>query len=238
MTTALAGTETTLVARFEADGTAADPQDPIQLTVTSLAGGTPVVDTTNVGHPATGTFTYVWSVPEVLEVTDYLVIWDPAGDDVSASEVVQVFPVVTHSWATVAQVLGFTAQEVTPADIQMASGIITLYGNANMELADDYAKQDLYWLAAATAYQTVWMKPKADTLLQDRESHASTSADGVQVARKADSDIMLAPLAARALRNLSWIGGRTDVPPRTRKGYNFLAEQDDHMNAWMSGRAL
>jgi hypothetical protein len=234
----MAAVETTLVARFELNGTAADPETPLHLTVVALTGGTPVVDTTSVAHPGLGTFTYAWTPPQVLEVTDFLVIWDPAGDDISASEVVTVFPVVTHSWATIAQVLGFTGQEVTPTDIQMASGLITLYGNANLDLVDAYRAQDLYWLAAATAYQTVWMKPKGETLLQDRESHASTSADGVQVTREAGSDLMLGPLAARALRNLSWISGGTHMPARGHRAARFTNEADDHIGAWTSGRAL
>lgn len=238
MTTAMSGTDTILVARFEHNGTATDPETPLRLTVTALAGGAPVVDTETLGHPGAGTFTYLWSAPVVTEVTDYLVIWDPAGDDVSASEVVTVYPSVTRSWANVAQVLGYTGQEMSPGDIQLASGIITLYADADPELADKYRAKDLANLAAATAYQTVWMKPKLATLLQDRESHTSTSGDGVQVTRETGSDIMLAPLAARALRNLSWIGGRTNLPGPAAAQANFLNERDDHVGVWMSGRAL
>jgi hypothetical protein len=236
MTTALGGQEITLVAIFELDGTAADPELPLRLTVAPLAGGAFVVDTSAVTRVSQGTFTYAWTPPEVQEVTDFLAVWDPSGDDVSATEVVQVLPAVEHTWATMAQVVGFTGKEVSAASLQVASGMITLYGNADPGLVDSYRQKDLYWLAMATSYQAVWVAPKLDTILEDRESHTSTSADGVQVTREAGSDLTLAPLAARALRNLSWIGGGINMPLVGTARANFLNEADDHVNVWMSGR--
>ena len=238
MTTATAGVVNTLVARFESAGTLADPTLPLHLTVTPLAGGPAVVDTTTVEHPATGIFTYAWTPADVDAATDYLVTWDPAGNDTAASEIITVLPAVVGSWATVEQALGFTGLTTTPEALLVASSIVTLYSEADFaQAANTILARDRYWLAMATSYQAVWM-PMKPGLLQLRESHTDTSADGVRTSRRSDSDIMLAPLAARALRNLSWIKGR-DVSYRNirqRVKGSFLNEAFDYQDAWTSGR--
>ncbi len=238
MTTATAGVETTLVARFESAGTAADPELPLTLTLAPLAGGANVVNTSDVEHPSTGIFTYAWTPGDVDVVTDYLVTWDPSGADIAATEVITVLPAVVGSWATVDQALGFTGLTVTAAQLLVASSIITLYSEADFaQETNTILARDRYWLAMATSYQAVWM-PMKPGLLQLRESHTDTSADGVRTSRKSDSDIMLAPLAARALRNLSWIKGR-DVSYRNireRVKGSFLNEAYDYQDAWTSGR--
>jgi hypothetical protein len=240
MTTAVAGIETTLVARFEAAGTAADPELPLHLTVVPLAGGAAVVDTVDAyAHPATGIFTYAWTPGAVQAATDFLVTWDPPGDDVAATEVVTVLPAVTGSWATVGQALGFTNLVVTETELLMASSVITLYAGVTTDQEENtILPRDRYWLAMATSYQAVWMRSKPG-LLEFRESHTDMSADGVRTAREAPSDVMLAPLAARTLRNLSWITGRDvsyqDMRTRRRMA-GSLNEADDVYDAWTSGK--
>lgn len=238
MTTATAGVPITLVARFESAGTATDPTLPITLTVAPLAGGANVVETTTLGHPSAGTFTYAWTPEDVDAATDFLVVWDPSGNDGAASEVVTVLPAVVGSWATADQALGFTGITVTAQQLLVASSLITLYSEADFaQEANTILTRDRYWLAMATSYQAVWM-PSKPGLLQLRESHKDTSADGVRTSRQSDSDIMLAPLAARALRNLSWIKGR-DVSYaniRRRVKGSFISETGDPYNVWQSGR--
>jgi hypothetical protein len=142
------------------------------------------------------------------------------------------------SWATPEQALAFTGLEVTQAELDPASAMIDLYaGVSEDQPAPSILDRDRRWLAMACAYQAVWMRSKPG-LLEYRESHQDTSADGVRTSRRSDSDIMLAPLAARALRNLSWIGPRDvsyhDVYARQRKG--SLNEADDPYDAWTSGK--
>ena len=234
MTTAISGTPVTLLARFEAAGVEAAPELPLTLTITPAAGGAAIVSTTSVTTVSTGTFSYEWTPPTVTAGTDYLVTWDPSGDDVAASEVVTVLPAVTGAWATVEQALGFTGKTLTAAQLLAASSVITLYaGKTTDQPEDSITARDRYWLAMATSYQAVWQAARAGYLDQ-RESHVSQSADGVSVQREAPSDHMLAPLAARALRNLSWVGTRSHrvgVVGRLPKG-SFLAEEADAYHAW------
>jgi hypothetical protein len=236
MTTATAGVPITLVARFEAQGVLATPELPITLTVVPLAGGDAVVNTTTLVNPSTGIYTYAWTPDAVEAATEYLVTWDPSGDDTAASEVVTVLPAVSASWATASQALGFTGQTVTEAELSVASSLITLYSEADAaQAATSILDRDRYWLAAATSFQALWMRGKPG-LLEFRESHTSSSADGVSTQRSKDTDIMLAPLAARALRNLSWIGARDILyanRARRPKG-SFLSELHDPYDAWTS----
>ena len=95
-TTATQGRATTLrVEWFEFIGGPASAVTGVAITVTSLAGGAPVVGPTTVGvtQPGVGNNTYVWNVPAGQATGDYLVTWtgtDPEGDTVQAAEVVTV----------------------------------------------------------------------------------------------------------------------------------------------------
>ncbi len=234
MTTAISGQATTLLARFESAGTEAAPELPLTLTIVPAAGGAAIVETTAVTTVSVGTFSYSWTPPSVTAPTDYVVTWDPSGDDTAASEVVTVLPAVSGSWATVEQGIGFTGKTMTVEHLTLASSVVTLYAGVTPNMpAGSITNQDRYWLAMATAYQAAWM-PSKSGYLEHRESHTSQSADGVSVQRTSDADIMLAPLAARTIRNLSWMGIRSVQIGRfgTRPKGSFLAEEADAYHPW------
>lgn len=138
------------------------------------------------------------------------------------------------TWSTVAQALTWTGKTLTEEDLAVAGGIIDIHAGVSADMPEDsILPRDRRWLAMAEAYQAAWMAPKPG-LLDHRESHTSTSADGVSVQRESPSDVYLAPLAARVLKNLSWIGART-VQTLPGPGYvkgSFLNEAADELNAW------
>lgn len=141
------------------------------------------------------------------------------------------------SWATIQETVGYTGETVDQADLDIASFLITLYAGVFEDQPENsILANDRRWIKMATAYQAIWMRPKRLTLLQYRESHKDTSADGVRTSRTTDADIMLAPLAARALRNLSWIGDRSTLSiqeSRSPKGIvNPFREFEDEWNTW------
>lgn len=68
------------------------------------------------------------------------------------------------------------------------------------------ADRDLRWLRMAVAWQAVWVDEHPDLLTRDLTT--SESADGQSATWGPDGQI-LAPLAKRALRNLSWRGTRS-----------------------------
>jgi hypothetical protein len=137
------------------------------------------------------------------------------------------------SWATPDQALLWTGQAVTEEELAPASAIVTVYaGREEEEPADAISTRDRRWLGMATAFQAVWMRAKPG-VLEHRESHTSSSADGVSVSRESDSQVMLAPMASRCLRNLSWVGNRTTAqgPAGHVKG-SILSERADAFHTW------
>lgn len=137
------------------------------------------------------------------------------------------------SWATVAQALVHTGKTMELEALEAASAIITLYAGATEDQPEDsITPRDRNWLAMATAFQAAWMAGKPG-LIEHRESHRSTTADTVRVDRESDSQIMLAPLASRALRNLSWVGNVTTLMDARHplKG-QILNERADQYHMW------
>lgn len=144
------------------------------------------------------------------------------------------------TWATVADVntkLGIT---VSATDILMASAIIDTYANRTEAASAAISPRDLGHLQMATIWQAVWYaeQPGAET----RQIAAKHSQDGVEVDYAGTSfnpkeyPAVLAPLAARALRNLSWKGTRTLRTPHiaTPVGsiIDFANETGDARSQW------
>lgn len=138
------------------------------------------------------------------------------------------------SWVTEADALKYTGETIAPEDLEKASAVITIYaGVTEDQPTASIGARDRLWLAMATAYQAAWM-PSKPGLLTQRESHADTSTDGTRVARESDSQIMLAPLAARTLKNLSWMGTRSTLIPSAVPAprSDFLNEAYDGAAGW------
>lgn len=136
-------------------------------------------------------------------------------------------------WATPEKALQWTGKDIPQDELNRAAFVLTPYaGRTGEEPEDAIAPVDRHWLGMATAFQALWMRGKPG-LLEQRESHTSSSADGVSVQRESDSQVMLAPIAARCLRNLSWIGNRTtyQLPPADPP-VSFLNEESDGLHGW------
>lgn len=129
----------------------------------------------------------------------------------------------------------YTGKEYTQEELDVASWFLVPYAGVTPDQPEDsILPRDRTWLGMAAAYQAVWMRGKPG-LLEHRESHKSTSADGTSVQRTSDSDIMLAPLAARCLRNLSWVGPRSVATVTAeRRVPGFLNEAGDEFHPWTS----
>jgi hypothetical protein len=115
------------------------------------------------------------------------------------------------TWATVDEVLDVTGPTVTATMLAQASSAITIYSNRTEAASSSMGTRDLHWLNQATCWQAAWLleqpgwatRSRVDTVQQDAASVTYTD----------ESAIVLAPLAVRALRNLSWKGGRTGRVP-------------------------
>lgn len=141
------------------------------------------------------------------------------------------------TWATdtdMNEIVG-ASHGVDASTLAQANSHITIYANRTPDAADGMLPRDLYWLRQATCWQAKWLaqQPAVD----GRSAHTSLSSDGQSVTHDAEYQIVLGPLAARALRNLSWKSSRSlDVAPAGAVGWpvrDFTNERSDENHDWV-----
>jgi hypothetical protein len=137
------------------------------------------------------------------------------------------------TWASVADVDTLLGETVTAPTMAKANMDVTVYCNRMPSASAGMGQRDLYWLQLAAAYQAVWRTGQVD--IDTRQSVKSLSTDGESVDYgDGEWKVVLAPMAARSLRNLSWKGTRTERPdPLTaRAAFEFLEETVDDEHGW------
>lgn len=136
-------------------------------------------------------------------------------------------------WATAEQVQEITGTEVTPELVAQAAGIITIYAGRTPDMLDQLRARDAYWLRAATAWQAVFLA--SNVAVEGRNMGTRVETEGLSLDRSAEYQVVLAPLAARSLRNLSWKGNRSIVSRPYAVGGRvpaFELESSDAYGAW------
>lgn len=115
-------------------------------------------------------------------------------------------------WASVSDVSVITGEDVSDQQLAQAQGVIELLVGRTPEANLLMRAADLRWLMRAVAWQAAWLKAKPD--LTSQTDVNSVSQDGAQADLKPDA-LILAPLARRALKRLSWRGNRSVFTPST-----------------------
>jgi hypothetical protein len=138
------------------------------------------------------------------------------------------------SWATPDDVQSLTGKTVDDAEIDIAAGIIEVssaIGDAATKEGVILSTRNKDWLRRATAYQAAFMADHPDYF--SRMDVDSFTQDGATASIKADG-LVLAPMARRCIKRLSWTGVRTvfsrdqqrplsrfgDRPPYTSDDYD------------------
>lgn len=131
-------------------------------------------------------------------------------------------------------VLTLTGASATAAQVAAADGVVTIYVNRESTASASMAPRDLASIRAAICWQTPWQAGQPDYLT--RSQFDSVNQDGLSVQTSAQWAKLLAPLAARALKNLSWKGSRTLRTPAVRvltgRGLDFTLEASDQHTDW------
>lgn len=110
-------------------------------------------------------------------------------------------------WASPTDVDEIAGVTATDAEVKLAQAVIeTVVGRTSDEATARFSARDLSWLKRAVAYQTAWMTAQPD-LLTRTETDSQTQ-DGAHQTYRPDSHV-LAPLARRALKKLSWMRSRS-----------------------------
>jgi hypothetical protein len=144
-------------------------------------------------------------------------------------------------WATAGDVTTYTGTALEafpePASIlALANSTITIYCNRTEAASASMSARDLLVLKMATSFQAAWLTQQDDYLT--RVNFESSTIDGESVRFSGEAQQNLAPMARRALRNLSWKGSRTlsipdiSVPLGGGSIIDFLSESSDASDSW------
>jgi hypothetical protein len=130
-------------------------------------------------------------------------------------------------------VLATTGTTATTEQVAAADSVISIYVNRQSSASASMSARDLGWIRTAIAWQTPWQAAQS---LTTRSQFDSVSQDGLSVSSSAEWAKVLAPLAARSLKNLSWKGSKTlrtpNVSVPTGLGVDFLLESSDARSTW------
>lgn len=148
------------------------------------------------------------------------------------------------SWWGVTQtaVLDATALRVSDADIAMASSMVEIFVNRTEAASAAMANRDTHWVRQAIIWQAAWLPSQAD--VAGRLDATRVDQDGVATETGTTSSgsarphaFVLAPMAARAIKNLSWKASRAvempnlDVLPAPLM-WDATLESNDCLEDW------
>lgn len=135
---------------------------------------------------------------------------------------------------TISDVTNTTGVTPSASDLAQADSIITIYVNRTPDASGGISGRDLYWIRSAVQWQAAWVSSQPN--LTGSSQYDSLSSDGLSVQTTAEWAKVLAPIAARSLKNLTWKGTRTQRTPPVRQGrglvLDFENEESDQYTEW------
>lgn len=111
------------------------------------------------------------------------------------------------AWATTSDVTTITGATVTSGDVTVAQSVVETYVNRSEDAVNGFTERDLGHLRKAVAFQAAWLAGQPGYLT--RMGATSVQQDGLSTTLTNPADMTLAPLAQRAIKNLTWMGTRT-----------------------------
>ena len=138
------------------------------------------------------------------------------------------------SWGVLpSDVLDMTGASATAPQVAVADALVTIFINRTAEASASISPRDLHWIRSAICWETPWAAAQPDLLT--RSHFTQLSQDGLSITQDALWAKMLAPMAARSIRNISWKGSRTVfTPPAELFGrlVDFTLETSDQYTGW------
>lgn len=136
---------------------------------------------------------------------------------------------------TLSDVYNETGENVSASDLARASSSVEMHLNATPGVSAVLRKRDLHWIQTSIKWQAAWLPGQPD--YAQRMDTESVSQDGASAKFK---QVLLGPLAKRALKNVSWKGSRTlemlDQKYRLKKrpgtAVPFELEESDDYSNW------
>ena len=142
------------------------------------------------------------------------------------------------AWADPDYALKVTGKTVSEAQLEAAQAVVDLFSNRTIEDEANLSRRDLGWLKQATAWQAAWMLEQPGFAARSSVTAVDQDLDRTQFVD--DRAVSLAPLARRAIRNLSWKRSRTThvrqpgvgPDPLLANPDRWLSEQSDDTHPW------
>src|SRR6266403_2981739 len=118
---------------------------------------------------------------------------------------------MTIDWATTADVLNITGKTVTAAQLQQAQFIVMLFSDISPDASFEttgvatglISPKNLRSLKFAVAYQAAWMPEHPDVF--SNIDTTNVSEDGLSFTQAHENAAILAPLARRSIKRLTWM---------------------------------
>ena len=141
---------------------------------------------------------------------------------------------MVDAWVSAQQVIDTTGVTVTEAQLAQAQAAIEVFCNRIYADTPRIRPRDVYWLGRAVAFQAAWLVGQYD--LNTRLESSQVQQDGV-VASLGEHAMVLAPMAGRALRRISWMRSRTihvrgPFEDGSAWGLNPLSDASDDTQTW------
>lgn len=137
------------------------------------------------------------------------------------------------SWGvTPTDVANVTGASATAEYIAMADSIVSTYANRTAAASGGMSARDIHAVQSAICWQARWIPTQPDLI--GRNQFDMLTQDGLTVQSSAQWAKVLAPLAARALKNLSTKGRRSErvlplgAPSGAGAAY-FLTDDGDEL---------
>lgn len=120
-------------------------------------------------------------------------------------------------WASVADVLEATGATVSEAQLAQAAATIEIHTGRpyDEDTAARTGSRDTHWLKRAECYQAVWQLAQPD--LFERSNVTQVAQEGGGTTGLTPDALTLAPLAKRAVEQLSWRRSRSLHTPSPRR---------------------
>jgi hypothetical protein len=113
---------------------------------------------------------------------------------------------MVNAWCTAADVTNATGVSVTDQQLAQAQADIEIFSGRVYEDTSRIRTRDLFWLGRAVARQAAWAAGQFG--LETRLDATQIQQDQVSTTLQGDG-LVLAPMAARALKRVSWMRSRT-----------------------------
>lgn len=120
------------------------------------------------------------------------------------------------SWASISETQSYTGIAVSQDHIDMAQAMIELFADVIYDQSDKISTKNLRLLKMAVAYQAAWIVDHPD--LFTHTDVTSINQDGIFYVHAHENAYLIAPMARRALKRLSWMRNKSiRVRPSTNR---------------------